>query len=263
MIRFVSVALAVLIAAGCSGKEEGPTTAPHPLSSKDEEFCDRWAEAACNENVVHDCAAVNVRACIRAQRAWCMVEAPEGQYVIESAEECLEGVEAAYEDAELTRPEYETVRRFGPPCDELRSGPGEPATEGDRCDTTRDCGDPDLVCAKEDPDARGTCEVADVRSGGQTCSAPNQICGEGFYCDPETSRCYERPGVGGNCSEEIPCRENLYCTATEQICETKRAFGESCTGPDQCESGLCQLSANVCVDEIALSPGEALCDDLR
>jgi hypothetical protein len=263
MTRFVPIALAWLLVAGCSGKEEGPDTAPHPLSSKNEEFCDWWAEAACNEDVVHECAAVDTNACVRSQRQWCMGEAPSGQYVIESAEECLDAVEAGYEDAQLTRSEYDTVRRFGPPCDELRTGPGEPAAEGSRCVTTRDCGSPELICAIEEGAATGTCETPDIRSGGQICSGITQVCDEGFYCDTESERCYERPGVGGACSELIPCREDLYCDATEAICQTRSAFGEPCTGPEHCQSGLCDLTANICVDEIDLAPGDPLCQDLR
>ena len=277
MTRSSLVPFLLLLAVSCSGKEDGPSTGLHPLSGKDQEFCDRWAEAACSDEVLHACVVrgLDVDRCIDAQKDFCMQEAPDGRYDVDNAQDCIDAVRDAYEDAVLTLDEYYTVRRLvvGTPCGEdqlLGWEAGEPADEGDPCEAASDCNTTEMICVREDPeDDSGTCQVPRERSGGQTCTQPDQVCVEGFHCDAlDSGYCIENPGRGGECCDDptdsecevlVPCRGNNYCDS-DHVCAAKLEFGDDCVSPEQCSTELC--FAGLCVEEIDLGPGVAICEDL-
>jgi hypothetical protein len=263
MMRIACAALAVGLVLGCSSaKKSGSDNSPHPLSGKDQQFCDRWAEAACNAEVTQRCVATSTDACIASQRAFCMRVAPDGVYVVSAAQDCIDAVTTAYEDASLTATEYATVREMGGPCADLLTGGAAPIGEGDPCLVTADCGSSALVCVGATPDGtEGTCEAPVVRNGGQTCGADNQVCAAGVYCDVAvTGYCIERPGAGADCSDAVPCLESLYCDATTLTCLARGSVGDPCTAPEQCASGLCQ---ELCVNTVDLAVSTPICTDLR
>jgi len=275
MTRFSSLVIVLAVTAACaSSREDGPEVGQHPYYSVDE-FCEAWARAACNEEVLDACVAESTSACLRSQIDFCVdVLQPPGRHDRDAAEECLAAVEDAYEDASLTQEEYETVYRLGPPCDHLR---GETPTalpeEGEECQRDLDpCASEELVCAPSPDDASVyTCQPIVVRAGGQTCGASTQVCDENNYCEPadgvEIRRCIERPGVGDACSEEMPCHTDLYCNPDTSICQNTGGRGDACLTDAECASGICLGGGageeGICVDQVDLGPTDPLCANLR
>jgi len=278
MTRFATLLLALGVTAACaSSREDGPEVGHHPYYTV-EGFCEAWARAACNDEVVDACVANATSTCLRAQNNFCVdVLQPPGRHDRDAAEECLEAVEEAYEDASLTPEEYGLVFRLplASPCsdEDLR---GESTTlpgEGEECQRDTDpCGSEDLVCAPTDGDASFyTCQPIVVRTGGQTCGASTQVCDENNYCEPadgvQLRYCIERPGVSGSCSEEVPCQVGLYCDPETNLCENSGERGDPCSVDAECSSGICLGAGDeeegLCVDRVDLGPTDPVCENLR
>lgn len=237
------------------------------VSSDDDElesvdgFCEAWADAACSAEVVSACQAADVGACRESQLAFCLRGLPAEGFSGARAEQCIEAVQAAYEDADITSDELGTVLRFAAPCDQLVRGPRE---EGDVCQSRQDCNAPGgFDCVFKGDQNMGLCAVPERVGPGQDCSAANAVCDPGFYCNGEN--CIAGEETGEPCANTTQCGPNDYCGITSE-CEPRRAVDATCGFDEQCASGLCyQFSVNeqVCADRLRLSRSEPICEDLR
>src|SRR6476620_365700 len=111
------LSLAAAAAASCSAADDGAPDTP-------DEFCEQFADGACNTEVVQACQAADAEACRSSQVAFCLGQLPASDFSGKTAEECLGAVKAAYEDADLDATELGTVLRLEAPCDRLVRGPG-------------------------------------------------------------------------------------------------------------------------------------------
>ena len=227
-----------------------------------EEFCDQWAAAACSEDVVQACQAANADACRASQVAACLGEVPATGFSGEQADACIDAVEEAYEDADLTVNELRTVLRRAPPCDALVRGP---SAEGESCMQRSDCDAPGgFDCVFKGGAASGTCQRPESVGPGQNCSAPNAVCTEGFYCNG--SNCIAGEAAGASCNTHAQCGPTGYCDVTTSLCAARLPVSAPCDFDEQCTSNVCyQFSASerVCTDRLRLSRSEPICADLR
>jgi hypothetical protein len=246
------VCFAAAAAASCSSDDGVPDTP--------DEFCQSFAEAACNTEVVQACQAADAEACRQSQVAFCLGEVPAVGFSGDAAEACLEAVEAAYADADLNAGELGTVTRFEAPCDRLVRGL---STEGAPCTDRYDCDAPaGFECVRSGDQAMGTCQRPVVTGPGEECSMAAATCTEGFYCDG--SHCIAGESVGEACLTNEQCGASGYCGLTSE-CEARLPVRAPCGFDEQCASGLCYQTATdqVCTDRVRLSLSEPLCDDLR
>jgi hypothetical protein len=248
------LAISLVVAACSSSEDDGPQTAA--------DFCSSWAEAACSDEVLSVCQAAGVDDCRRTQTASCMAQLPPGEYSGQRAEQCLDAVEAAFEDADITADEVGAVFQLRAPCDQLVRGF---AGEGQECTSREDCDAPagyDCVF-KGDQQLTGTCRLPVSVGAGQDCSAPEAACGAGFYCDGEN--CIAGESAGEACSSHRQCSSTTFCSLTS-VCEARLPLNQACGFDEQCASGLCyefSPTRRVCTDRVRLSPSEPICDDLR
>jgi len=244
---------AAATAASCSSEDGVPDTP--------DVFCERFAEAACNTEVVQACQAAAASACRSSQVAFCLAQLPAAGFSGETAESCLDAVESAYADANLDARELGTVVRFESPCDRLIRGSGG---EGAPCSDNGDCDAPEgFECVSQAGQATDTCQRPRVTGPGEDCSAVGSVCTEGFYCDG--SNCIAGEPVGETCLTNEQCGVSGYCGLLSE-CEPRLPVRSPCGFDEQCTSGLCyRLSATeqVCTEQVRLSLSEPLCDDLR
>ena len=244
---------AAAVVAACSADEGGPDSP--------DKFCERFAEAACNTEVVQACQAADVATCRSSQGAFCLAQLSAADFSGETAEQCLDAVEAAYSDADLDAAELGTVLRFEAPCDRLQRGPG---VEGAPCSERRDCdATAGFECILGAGQVTGTCQLPVVTGPGEDCSAIDSICTQGFYCDG--SHCIAGESLGERCVRHDQCGATGYCGLLS-VCETRLPVRSACGFDEQCASGLCyplSTSEQVCIDRLRLSLSEPICDDLR
>ncbi len=271
-----------LIAFAALGLLTSCTKKSDPLTAKlatAEGFCDDWAGRACNDHVVEACSAESKNSCIDSQKAFCGKLIPDGKYSDLTARACLSAVEAAYSDGILTASERDTVRHLANQCDHIVSGTG---TAGKACLVDSDCDrDEDLSCVKK-TSVMGKCEKPPDKpiGGGHDCSAAEAVCEDGFYCDG--SNCLAAKSVDDECSATVPCDATSRCLdadgnvvgatgadagAATGICRARKAIGNTCTGDDDCTSGICTPKAGsaegVCSKQVVLSPADPICSDLQ
>jgi hypothetical protein len=247
------LALSLVAFACASSDDDEPDTASA--------FCERWADAACSDEVVSACGAAGAEDCRAAQAARCLSELPSGTFSGERADQCLESIEAAYRDADLSSDELGTVLRFQAPCDQLIRGL---AAEGESCTARADCNAPaGFDCVFKADAATGTCRRPASVGAGEDCSAPNAVCGAGFYCNGEN--CIAGENVGEACTSTRQCSSSSFCGLTSS-CEARLPIDAPCGFDEQCNSGLCYRfspTEQVCADRVRLSRSEPTCDDLR
>jgi nitrous oxide reductase accessory protein NosL len=249
----LTLSVAVAFAACSSSDDDEPDT---PRS-----FCERWAAAACSSDVVSACQAADTDDCRVSQTAFCLDQLPASGFSGARAAECVDAVEAAYEDADITADEIATVLRFAAPCDQLVRGQ---QGEGESCDASRDCDTPSgFACVFKGGSNQGTCQLPASVGPGEDCSATNAVCGPGFYCNGDNCIAGER--VGDPCTSNEQCGLTGYCGLTS-TCEARRAVDSPCGFDEQCATGLCYAFSptdQVCTDRVRLSRTEPLCEDLR
>jgi hypothetical protein len=247
------LSLVVVAASSCSA-DDGAIDAP-------DEFCERFAAAACSTEVIQACQAADADACRSSQVAFCLAELPSASFSGKMARQCLEAVEGAYSDADLDAAELGTVLRFGPPCDQLSSGPGG---DGDACSDRRDCDAPaGYQCVWHGSEAPGVCRRPVLTGPGEDCSAEGAVCTAGFHCDG--SHCIAGEAAGNPCVRHEECGPSRYCGLLS-VCEARLPVRAPCGFDQQCASNLCyRLSASeqVCSDRVRLSLSEPICDGLR
>lgn len=264
----------LLATSGCSGSEIGPGTQMDPLATVGG-FCQMWAEAACNDDVVDACAASDVAACVDSQSDFCESLVPAQAYVKDNAMDCLGAVKNAYKDADLSSEELAVVRRLAAPCDRLFRGPEE---RGDACAADRDC---DTVagfrCVVKGDGDEGSCEEPVSVAGGRSCERAEQVCEEDFYCDG--AHCVEKLGENATCAADVECADVLRCSSdagaggaggadgAEPRCVLRAETTEACEVDEDCQSRVCARArgaeSGVCVEAVRLSVSEPVCEDLR
>ncbi|MFO0568509.1 MAG: hypothetical protein U0263_22800 [Polyangiaceae bacterium] len=254
---FLPLVFAGLFAAcGSSTKRSGN------VYGTEEAFCKEWAKAACNSKVVSACAAASVDTCVSKQSSYCLGLVPP-YYASKNAKGCIEKVKSAYSDAKLTAAEIAVVRDLGAPCDKLNQGPGK---AGDTCSAPDECDSlANLTCIVKVGSSSGTCQVAKEVGGGFSCTAVDETCAVGFYCDGQN--CIAKKGGGQTCTEEIPCLEDFQCLGAtgDMKCVAKGDTAATCTEDAQCKSGMCAKPATgsgKCVDSVVLTPTDPICQTL-
>jgi hypothetical protein len=252
---FVLLSLSVSIGfSACSSSEDDEPNTP-------ESFCARWARAACSPEVVSACQAADASDCQASQVEFCLDALPAAGFSGAKADQCLDAVESAYEDADITSDEIHTVLRFAAPCDQLVRGL---RAEGEECDSRSDCDAPrGFDCVFKGDTSTGTCQLPETIGAGRDCSAANAVCEAGFYCNGEN--CIAGEDVGDPCTYHAQCGPAGYCGLTS-VCQPRASVGSSCGFDEQCASGVCyQFSATeqVCTDRLRLSRSEPICEDLR
>lgn len=232
---------------GC-GKEEDPLSR--------EEFCEKWAEAACGAEVISVCQ-LSQADCRTSQAASCRGWLPE-EFQDVGVDACLNAVSAAYSDADLDAAELRIVWRLEAPC----NGIVEAGAGGKTCREDADCtGSAGLTCVLKDGPT-GTCEVAEEVEAGFSCEEPQQTCEDGFFCNGDN--CIVASEAGEDCQNDIQCAEGHLCR--DGACEAQLAVGVDCETDRECESEICyevDADERVCVDRIRLSPAEPACDTLK
>jgi hypothetical protein len=256
--------LIVLTAAcwfGCSSDQPGPGVEEDKFKNT-AAFCKEWAEVACNDLVVDRCNGTH-SGCLESQQSACEVIVPLG-YESTYAEDCLNAVEDAYEDAELDAEELDVVLRLGGPCQTLIDGGQD---EGEICTSSFDCdGVNGYECVIKADETSGTCQVPVEAGGGEQCDEADVVCEDGFYCNG--SDCLIRRDETDECTGDAMCAAELRCDiaadATEGVCEPRLENGQMCAGNDECASSICIGATNkVCASNVVLTVESSLCDTLR
>lgn len=261
MIRFRHLILPLVLASVIGACGSSKSRAGNIYASE-EDFCQQWGKAACNTKVVSACSAASVESCISKQKEYCLGLVPP-YYSSKNAKVCIDKVKAAYADAKLTADEVVIVRDLGEPCDKLNKGPklqGDPCVASDECDSLQD-----QVCVRKPGAPDGTCQVAKLVGGGFPCTAVDELCDVGFYCDG--SNCIAKKGSGLTCSADVPCLEDFLCLGPtgDMKCAAKGGLAVTCTNDDQCKSGICAKPATgsgKCVDSVVLTPTDPVCQSL-
>lgn len=223
-----------------------------------EGFCQRWATQACSDAVVSACQAADAPSCRLQQQEFCAGLVPS-DFSARHAEECLSSVGKAYADADLTSTELRTVLELGAPCNRIVVGP---SGNGDACSRNSDCdGANGFECVIKG--AEGTCQKPEIVAAGLKCSAPQEVCGEGFYCNGDN--CIAGKSVGQDCLHDSECGTSGTCS-TDGICVARLPVNSPCSEHNDCLSGLCLEFSSLertCVDRLRLSRSEPVCENLR
>ncbi len=237
--------------AACSDDDPAPRTRV--------QFCEDWANAACSDDTVSACQAVDREACSLSQQTYCQALVP-ATFSGADADDCIDAVGDAYADADLTGAEIDTVRRLGGSCSRIVTGT---RGVGQACDTDIDCNRSDGVqCVRRGGLIGDTCQVPEAVGPGQSCMQPEQTCPEGFFCDG--SNCIATLPVGEPCQGDVECSPVGYCDTTNE-CVARLPVGSACTSDNECGSQLCYAAngERTCADLIRLSPADEVCGDLR
>jgi hypothetical protein len=257
-------ALTLFLPFGCSSPEEPPD----PLANA-QGFCQAWGETACQEAVVSACDAASVEACVMEQSAFCLDLLPTS-YASAKANDCLQAVKDAYEDANLTATEIQVVRYLAAPCDQLSSGVRD---EGESCGDSAECNSAaGFSCIKKLGASRGSCEKPELIAPGEACDGAAQVCEENYFCNGENCVAYKK--TGAVCDGDYQCSPEDHCVTTvdadgveTSACTARLDVNEVCTVDDDCKSHYCLLPASgtegECASMIRLSRSEPLCDDLQ
>jgi hypothetical protein len=253
------VSLLPLVAVfGCSGSQPGPGAEESSLRTE-AAFCDAWAEAACSDRAVMACSS-ELDSCLENQAQACRALVPPG-YKAKYAEECVEAVGDAYDDATLTTDELDVVLKLGGDCKRLVDGGQD---EGGDCVESADCdGVNGFECVIQPGQTLGTCEIPVEVGAGRRCSTPGAVCEADFYCDG--TNCVERLPEGEACDGDV-CAAGFRCAlatgAADTTCIPQLALRQPCTSDDECASGLCLgTTRRLCVDTVPLTFESSFCND--
>jgi hypothetical protein len=242
----------VFLFAGCSGKDD-------PKYPDISSYCGGRAQAECSKEVLLACGVPNASTCTTKRQAACVAATPPGTYNPNAVETCLNTVGAAYGDAKLSPQENRSVAES---CAGVFEGPGLADTA---CKKDVECkASTGLRCVLRGGADMGTCQIPQRVQGGGVCSAPNQLCIEGFHCGP-TQHCDINSQVGEPCSNLQPCVLSARCIANK--CEKKFDDSAACTSDEECISTLCARGTSspqgLCVSQMNLAPNEPFCVEAR
>lgn len=247
---------------GCSGDQPGPGAEEDKLKTE-AAFCAEWAEVACNDEVVLACDSQSRDHCLDSQQDFCGTIVPSG-YKSTHAQDCLDAVADAYEDAVLNAEELDVVLRLGGDCERLVDGLND---EGDGCFELADCdGVNGYDCVVKPGADTGTCQIPVEAAGGDPCDDPEVVCADGYYCDGEN--CLRRHEEADTCTSDAMCAAELRCAiaadSTEGLCEPRLINGDPCLANEECVSGICIGTTNKeCASRVPLTTESTLCDTLK
>jgi hypothetical protein len=249
----------------CSSNEAKGPKYPDTTS-----FCQGLAKAQCSDTVVNTCLASSTETCVSIRQSVCeaniVTPALNAQLTYDSsnAEACVNAVESAYSDAQITNTDEQSMNKA---CELVFSGT---QAQGADCSKDSDCKQSTgLKCvvhyATATPDAGtidGTCQVPSATpvAGGASCSEPTQQCAVGYHCGI-SSHCDQDEPKDANCSSQDPCTEGFKCASGK--CVAKLAQGSTCATDDECSSGYCVEAANLCATMYQLSEGEPFCKPMH
>lgn len=196
----------------------------------------------------------------------CLDMVPSRLYNESGAEECLDAVERALLDGELTSAERDAVIELKGACSRLLSGRGE---RGDACSVDSDCNVEDgFACLRKLDEVAGTCQVPEIVRAGRSCEAPQKVCEIGFYCS-EAGYCIEERAEHEECSEVQPCQSQFRCVEVTDgdgsTCRAKIDVGGACEADEECGSGICRqgVSSLVCARTLVVDVGAEICETFR
>jgi hypothetical protein len=249
----------------CSGSDKKAPKYPDTT-----EFCKGWAEAQCWDMVVDTCVASSKETCISNRQSVCTADlvtpALNAQLTYDSsnAEGCVDAVRNAYSDAKITNTDEKAMTEA---CELVFSGT---ETQGAACSKDADCKQSKgLKCVvhyatstSDGGTAEGTCQVPSPTpvAGGASCSEPEQQCAVGYHCGT-SSHCDQDEPKDASCSSQDPCAEGYKCASDK--CVEKLAQGSTCTADDQCLSGYCVETVNLCATTYQLAPSEPFCKPMH
>lgn len=252
-----SAAVALL---GCSGDEEGPK-ADNALRTE-QGFCQEWAKRACNSRVISACSSTK-EGCLDRQSNYCEGLIPSG-YSSVNAEACLEAVEDAYGNAQLSAEDIDVVVKLGGGCSQLIRGAraeGDTCTDRYQCDTVHG-----FDCVIKPGQESGTCQVPEFVGGGARCDDEATVCDLNFYCDADSGRCFEPADLDDDCVSDVICGVNAFCEKqsgdAEGTCTARLEDRRACVRDAECLSGYCLPSLGQCVSSITLTIESSSCNDL-
>jgi hypothetical protein len=267
MKKCLAVLFVLGIVTGCSDAT-GPKNDADSAVRTEASFCNAWAKAACNEEVLTACVSKDRETCIADQQSHCEDLVPSG-YAPGQAEDCIAAVKKAYADAVLSVEELDVVANLGGDCGHLVAGAhakGTACAKSTDCDTVHN-----YTCVIKAGDMTGTCQIPTIVGAGEPCDAPAEVCDTGLYCKGSTDEgfnCATRRKEDESCSSNNECNLADLCvgaTDTDKgTCSAKAKKSEPCTTSDDCATGICltTLQTPVCVDNIVLTAGSPYCVDL-
>jgi hypothetical protein len=273
MNRQLCVLVGLLVWVGACGEDE-----KEPALGR-EEFCSRWAAAACSQATVDACQAASIEACRTAQQEVCLDQLGD-DFIDNGSDTCINAIELAYRDADLSADELRLIE-LGLECGAVVSGP---ADEGDDCAEDRDCDRSlSLKCVIRDGAAMGTCQVPETIGAGHQCGDPEDVCEADFFCSMEY--CIARYDHDDECSYTGQCSSDAFCNLNRSaadggspdggspaggssagVCEARHPTNAPCTANEQCQSGICYEFSDaeqVCISRLRLSRSEPICATLR
>lgn len=223
------------------------------------DFCSGWAIGACSQATVDACQAASVDACRAEQQDVCL-DLVGNDFIDNEWEPCLNGIELAYADADLTADELKLIA-LGGACSKVVSGS---ADEGEDCAEDRDCDRAlDLECVHRGGAALGTCQIPEEIEAGRQCNDPEDVCESGFFCSMDY--CLARYDDEEECTYTGQCNREAFCNE-DGLCQARFPVNDPCTADEQCDSGVCYEFASgeqVCINRLRLSRSEAICATLR
>ena len=250
---------------------EAEADAPPPNYATLPEFCNAYATAECNSEMLAVCGVTEAQ-CEgkRAQR--CIQNAPAGKdYRPSASGQCVATVAAAYADATTTYAELIAISRT---CGLVFQVEGD---AGAICSTHWDCDlDDGLLCIKNDllPCDQAKCLEPVQVDAGDVCSSYGMVCPDGYSCTLEFGTCVAWSKKGekcvDGCSNRIRCESHLQCVTNPsggKWCQDKLVNGSPCTQDSQCAGGICVLdvmgpdAGTACADEHEYWPGDPGCKD--
>ena len=276
-MKRLSTLLILLAATSCTGKKDSVDTSLSTVSG----FCGEWANRACNDAVLAACVS-NADQCKTSQSEYCESKIPEGKYSSTTANDCLDAVQNAYASATLSPDDRNLVTNLTGACSKILSGTG---TKDDACSVDSDCNrDADLACVKKAGATDGKCEVAVPVDNGKSCSSPDSVCGDGFYCDG--SHCVSGGGAGDTCTPSTPCGTGFRCdtgagsgaadggagdggtaSPASATCVALGQTTDPCTADLDCQTNICVKNATTgkghCADKVVLTGSDSSCAHLQ
>ncbi len=233
------VGLAVV--AACSSGKDGPSGRTDPLTTS-QGICAQWAAAACNDDVVRACngSSGTTAECVGDQQDFCLEVLVGDDFDRELAQDCIDAVEKAYADGEITADErLEVILLEKGPCAEtLASGtPGAGGAGG---------------AGGESPPA--------PKLAGARCNPMADVCVDTAYCDPEVDVCVLKAAEGEICCvidpmflepacesglPEVPCTPGTFCS--DGICVALGRTDDPCVDDEQCASNYFCGSDGLCL----------------
>jgi len=260
----IVVALLGFSTTQCSKSEDSAPKYPDVAS-----FCAAWALAECNDSVVQACAATSKDLCTSNREAACQdtIVAPATtaglSFDFRAAEGCVNQVGSAYSDAKITSAEEQSIVTA---CGLVFSGTG---AKGTTCNADSDCKQGDgLRCILHPVSAAsdagvtgGTCQMPQTVQAGQSCSAADARCADGYHCG-SSLHCDSDGKLGEQCDAAATCATGLKCASTS-TCAAKLADGTACATASDCTNGMCLTGANLCASVETLSPSEPFCVPLH